>query len=122
MAELDRDQLEALAKGIGQSGVATESTLKALVKALGGDTGMKAVAQATGKTAKEMKTMGSYLNDLNDELEDTTQGLTKYQKVNNALSIGITVVTGNLSHLGGSISAIRPHVSGCVSKKKSRLG
>ena len=106
MAELDRDQLEALAKGIGQSGVATETTLKALVKALGGDTGMKSVAQATGKTAKEMKTMGSYLNDLNDELEDTTEGLTKYQKVNNALSIGITVVTGNLSHLGGSIRMV----------------
>ena len=106
MAELDRDQLEALAKGIAQSGVATETTLRALVKALGGDTGMKAVAQATGKTAKEMKTMGSYLNDLNDELEDTTQGLTKYQKVNNALSIGITVVTGNLSHLGGSIRMV----------------
>jgi len=102
MAELDRDQLEALAKGIGQSGVATETTLRALVKALGGDTGMKAVAQATGKTAKEMKTMASYLQDVNEELEDTEQGLTRLQKVNNTLSIGIGIVTTNLAGLGSS--------------------
>lgn len=102
MAELDRDQLEALAKGIGQSGVATETTLRALVKALGGDTGMKSVAQATGKTAKEMKTMASYLQDVNEELEDTEQGLTRLQKVNNTLSIGIGIVTTNLAGLGSS--------------------
>lgn len=102
MAELDRDQLEALAKGIGQSGVATETTLRALVRALGGDTGMKAVAQATGKTAKEMKTMASYLQDVNEELEDTEQGLTRLQKVNNTLSIGIGIVTTNLAGLGSS--------------------
>jgi len=102
MAELDRDQLEALAKGIGQSGVATETTLRALVKALGGDTGLKSVAQATGKTAKEMKTMASYLQDVNEELEDTEQGLTRLQKVNNTLSIGIGIVTTNLAGLGSS--------------------
>ena len=106
MADLDRDQLEALAKGIGQSGVATETTLKALVKALGGDTGMRSVAQATGKTAKEMKTMASYLQDVNEELEDTEQGLTKLQKVNNTLSIGIGMVTTNLAGLGSSVKTI----------------
>ena len=102
MAELDRDQLEALAKGIAQSGVATETTLRALVRALGGDTGMKSVAQATGKTAKEMKTMASYLQDVNEELEDTEQGLTRLQKINNTLSIGTGIVTTNLAGLGSS--------------------
>jgi hypothetical protein len=106
MAELDKDQLEALARGIGKSGVATETTLKALVRALGGDTGMKAVAQATGKTAKEMKTMASYLQDVNEELEDTEQGLTRLQKVNNTLSIGIGIVTTNLAGLGSSARMI----------------
>lgn len=106
MAELDRDQLEALAKGIAQSGVATETTLRALVKALGGDTGMKSVAQATGRTAKEMKTMSSYLEDLNEELEDTEQGLTRLQKVNNTLSIGIGIVTTNLAGLGSSAKMV----------------
>ena len=102
MADLTPEQLEALAKGISASGIAQEKTLQGLVRALGGDTGMKAVAQATGKTAKEMKTVGSYLEDLSENLEDTNQGLTRLQKVNNTLSIGVGIVTTNLQGLGSS--------------------
>ena len=106
MADLDKDQLEALGKGIGKSGVATETTLKALVKALGGDTGMAAVAKATGKTAKEMKSVGTYLEDLSEDLENTSKGLTKLQRVNNLLSIGTGIFTGNLSSLGSSVKMV----------------
>ena len=106
MADFTPDQLKALGEGIGKSGVATETTLKALVKALGGDTGMAAVAKATGKTAKEMKSVGTYLEDLGEDLEDTSQGLTKMQKVNNTLSIGTGILTGNLSSLGSSVKMV----------------
>ena len=90
MADLTPDQLDALAKGIAASGIAQETTLKALVKALGGSTGMAAVAQATGKTAKEMKTVGSYLQDLSEDLEETSTGLNKYAKLQNSINIGVT--------------------------------
>ena len=106
MADFTLEQLKALGEGIGKSGVATETTLKALVKALGGDTGMAAVAKATGKTAKEMKSVGTYLEDLGEDLEDTSKGLTKMQKVNNTLSIGTGIVTGNLSSLGSSVKMV----------------
>lgn len=106
MADFTDDQLRALGEGIAKGGVATEATLKGLVKALGGDTGMAAVAKATGKTAKEMKSVGTYLNDLSEDLEDTSQGLTKMQKVNNTLSIGVGIVSGNLSGLGSSVKMV----------------
>ncbi len=66
MADLTPDQLDALAKGIATSGIAQEKTLQALVKALGGSTGMASVAQATGNTAKEMKSVGKHLEDLGE--------------------------------------------------------
>jgi len=103
MADLTPDQLDALAKGIAASGIAQETTLKALVKALGGTTGMAAVAQATGKTAKEMKTVGSYLEDLSEDLEETTTGLNKYAKFQNRLNIGVSLATSNLKDLGGIV-------------------
>ena len=103
MADLTPDQLDALAKGIAASGIAQETTLKALVKALGGSTGMAAVAQATGKTAKEMKTVGSYLEDLSEDLESTSTGLNKYAKFQNKLNIGVSLATGKLSDLGGIV-------------------
>jgi hypothetical protein len=106
MADFTDDQLRALGEGIAKGGVATEATLKGLVKALGGDVGMAAVAKATGKTAKEMKSVGTYLNDLSEDLEDTSQGLTKMQKVNNTLSIGVGIVSGNLSGLGSSVKMV----------------
>ena len=104
MADLTPDQLDALAKGIATSGIAQEKTLQALVKALGGSTGMAAVAQATGKTAKEMKTVGSYLQDLSEDLESTSTGLNKYAKFQNRLNIGVSLATGKLSDLGGIVS------------------
>ena len=55
MADLTPDQLDALAKGIATSGIAQEKTLQALVKALGGSTGMASWFQVTGNTAQEMK-------------------------------------------------------------------
>ena len=103
MADLTPDQLDALAKGIAASGVAQETTLKALVKALGGTTGMASVAQATGKTAKEMKTVGSYLQDLNEDLEETTTGLNKYAKIQNTMAVGVTLATGTLKSLGTTV-------------------
>ena len=103
MADLTPDQLDALAKGIAASGVAQETTLKALVKALGGTTGMASVAQATGKTAKEMKTVGSYLEDLNEDLEETTTGLNKYAKIQNTMAVGVTLATGKLNSLGSTV-------------------
>lgn len=106
MADFTEDQLRALGEGIAKGGVATEATLRGLVKALGGDTGMAAVAQATGKTAKEMKSVGTYLEDLGEELEETSEGLTKMQKVNNTLSIGVGIVTTNLAGLGSSVKMV----------------
>ena len=103
MADLTPDQLDALAKGIAASGVAQETTLKALVKALGGTTGMASVAQATGKTAKEMKTVGSYLQDLSEDLEETSTGLNKYAKLQNSINIGVTLATGKLNDLGSTV-------------------
>ena len=103
MADLTPDQLDALAKGIAASGIAQETTLKALVKALGGDAGLTSVAKATGKTAKEMKTVGSYLEDLSEDLESTSTGLNKYAKLQNRLNIGFTLATGKLSDLGGIV-------------------
>ena len=103
MADLTPDQLDALAKGIAASGVAQETTLKALVKALGGSTGMASVAQATGKTAKEMKTVGSYLEDLSEDLEETSTGLNKYAKLQNTINIGVTLATGKLNSLGSTV-------------------
>ena len=103
MADLTPDQLDALAKGIAASGVAQETTLKALVKALGGTTGMASVAQATGKTAKEMKTVGSYLEDLSEDLEETSTGLNKYAKLQNTINIGVTLATGKLNSLGSTV-------------------
>ena len=103
MADLTPDQLDALAKGIAASGIAQETTLKALVKALGGSTGMAAVAQATGKTAKEMKTVGSYLQDLSEDLEETSTGLNKYAKLQNSINIGVTLATGKLNDLGSTV-------------------
>ena len=103
MADLTPDQLDALAKGIAASGIAQETTLKALVKALGGSTGMASVAQATGKTAKEMKTVGSYLEDLNEDLEETTTGLNKYAKIQNTMAVGVTLATGTLKSLGSTV-------------------
>ena len=103
MADLTPDQLDALAKGIAASGVAQETTLKALVKALGGTTGMASVAQATGKTAKEMKTVGSYLEDLSEDLEETSTGLNKYAKLQNSINIGVTLATGKLNDLGSTV-------------------
>ena len=103
MADLTPDQLDALAKGIAASGIAQETTLKALVKALGGTTGMAAVAQSTGKTAKEMKTVGSYLEDLSEDLEETSTGLNKYAKLQNKINIGFTLATGKLSSLGSTV-------------------
>ena len=103
MADLTPDQLDALAKGIAASGVAQETTLKALVKALGGTTGMASVAQATGKTAKEMKTVGSYLEDLSEDLEETSTGLNKYAKLQKTINIGVTLATGKLNSLGSTV-------------------
>jgi len=103
MADLTPDQLDALAKGIAASGVAQETTLKALVKALGGTTGMASVAQATGKTAKEMKTVGSYLEDLSEDLEETSTGLNKYAKLQNTINVGVTLATGKLNSLGSTV-------------------
>ncbi len=103
MADLTPDQLDALAKGIAASGVAQETTLKALVKALGGTTGMASVAQATGKTAKEMKTVGSYLEDLSEDLEETSTGLNKYAKLQNTMAVGVTLATGKLNSLGSTV-------------------
>ena len=103
MADLTPDQLDALAKGIAASGIAQETTLKALVKALGGDAGLTSVAKATGKTAKEMKTVGSYLEDLSEDLESTSTGLNKYAKLQNRLNIGFTLATGKLNDLGGIV-------------------
>ena len=103
MADLTPDQLDALAKGIAASGVAQETTLKALVKALGGTTGMASVAQATGKTAKEMKTVGSYLEDLSEDLEETSTGLNKYAKIQNTMAVGVTLATGKLNSLGSTV-------------------
>ena len=103
MADLTPDQLDALAKGIAASGIAQETTLKALVKALGGSAGLESVAKATGKTAKEMKTVGSYLEDLSEDLEETSTGLNKYAKLQNRLNIGFTLATGNLSSLGSTV-------------------
>ena len=103
MADLTPDQLDALAKGIAASGIAQDTTLKALVKALGGSTGMAAVAQATGKTAKEMKTVGSYLQDLSEDLEETSTGLNKYAKLQNSINIGVTLATGKLNDLGSTV-------------------
>ena len=103
MADLTPDQLDALAKGIAASGVAQETTLKALVKALGGTTGMASVAQATGKTAKEMKTVGSYLEDLSEDLEETSTGLNKYAELQNTMAVGVTLATGKLNSLGSTV-------------------
>ena len=103
MADLTPDQLDALAKGIAASGVAQETTLKALVKALGGTTGMASVAQATGKTAKEMKTVGSDLEDLSEDLEETSTGLNKYAKLQNTMAVGVTLATGKLNSLGSTV-------------------
>ena len=103
MADLTPDQLDALAKGIAASGIAQETTLKALVKALGGTTGMASVAQATGKTAKEMKTVGSYLEDLSEDLEETSTGLNKYAKLQNTINVGVTLATGKLNSLGSTV-------------------
>ena len=102
MADLTPENIQDFIKGINASGVAKDVTLKALVKVLSGGSGLEGLAKATGKTTKEMKSVGKELEDLNDELEETTDGLTKLQRVNNLLSIGIGTVTGNLASLGSS--------------------
>ena len=102
MADITPENIQDFIKGINTSGVAKDVTLKRLVQVLGGGSGMDGLAKATGKTTKELKSMGKELEDLNDELEETTDGLTALQKVNNLLSIGVGTVTGNLASLGSS--------------------
>ena len=92
--------LDELAKAIGDSGIAKDVTLRRLVKTLGGTT--TDLAKNLNLTGKEAKTTKEKLADLSDELEDTADGLTALQRVNNILSIGIGTVTGNLSSLGSS--------------------
>lgn len=103
MADLTPDQLDALAKGIATSGIAQEKTLQALVKALGGSTGMASVAQATGNTAKEMKSVGKHLEDLGEELDETNTQMNRYARMQSRLNIGMSLYHGQLKDLGGTV-------------------
>ena len=92
--------IDDLVKALEGSGIAKDVTLKRLVKTLGGTT--TDLSKTLNLTGKEAEIMKKKMADLGDELEDTADGLTALQKVNNLLSIGVGTVTGNLSSLGSS--------------------
>ena len=100
MAELTPENIAEFVKALEGSGIAKDVTLRRLVKVMGGNT--EGLAKALKLTGKEAKSTAKKLGELSDELEETSDGLTALQRVNNILSMGIGTVTGNLSSLGSS--------------------
>lgn len=95
-----------LTKLNNRGGAATEATQELILEALGGKKGgSSGVAKEQERLVTATRRTGSYLGDLGEEAEETSQALEDLKsKTLGAMSAGFSIMTGNLSGVGDALN------------------